>query len=255
MPGIAAALRLDDVGAASKRHEVYGVTRIAVGPWRVPFPGNFLFLKYLPPIKRWGPYRELGAAEWERVLGCLEAAGSRMTVAVTAGWVEADGHVVPFPRKFPQGSAVLRQGVRRGLVEVANHGYTHCVLRERSFRPRAFAGNREHHREFVAWLPPGLHREHLERAQAILEGFFEVPVLTLVPPGNAFTAVTLEAAREVGLRYVSCRDAGRLGPVDGLTYVDDAEVVTLHDRRLEALLAERGPLVTVRELAEGRRGR
>ena len=43
---------MDDVGAASKRHEVYGLTRIAVRRTRIPFPGNFLWLKYLPPIAR-----------------------------------------------------------------------------------------------------------------------------------------------------------------------------------------------------------
>ena len=45
-------IRMDDVGAASKRHEVYGLTRLALGPFRVPFPGNWLWLKYLPPFKR-----------------------------------------------------------------------------------------------------------------------------------------------------------------------------------------------------------
>ena len=69
MTGVAVALRLDDVGAASKRHEVYGLTRVRVGRLAVPFPGNFLFLKYLPPIKRWGPYRELSASEWTAMLG------------------------------------------------------------------------------------------------------------------------------------------------------------------------------------------
>ncbi|HEX9124863.1 MAG TPA: hypothetical protein VF948_00580, partial [Methylomirabilota bacterium] len=94
---VAQALRLDDVGAASKQHEVYGVTRIELGPLALPFPGNFLFLKYLPPVKRWGPYRELTAPEWERVLAELESRGARMTVGVTAGWVETDGRIVPFP--------------------------------------------------------------------------------------------------------------------------------------------------------------
>ncbi|MBI4253675.1 MAG: polysaccharide deacetylase family protein, partial [Candidatus Rokubacteria bacterium] len=146
MPGAGVALRLDDVGAASKRHEVYGLTRVRVGTLVVPFPGNFLFLKYLPPIKRWGPYRELSAPEWEGVLAALETAHARMTVAVTAGWVESDGGVTPFPRKFPAAAGVIREGVRRGLLEIANHGYTHCVLRDRLFRPRLFAGNREFHR-------------------------------------------------------------------------------------------------------------
>ena len=58
MPG-AVALRLDDVGASSKRFEVYGRTRLPFGGWQLPFPGNFLFLKYLPPLQRWGPHGEL----------------------------------------------------------------------------------------------------------------------------------------------------------------------------------------------------
>jgi hypothetical protein len=77
-------IRMDDVGAASKRHEVYGLTRLNVGPVRLPFPGNLLWLKYLPPIKRWGPYRELTASEWHAILETLTAAGARMTVGVTA---------------------------------------------------------------------------------------------------------------------------------------------------------------------------
>ena len=40
MSGDAVALRLDDVGAASKQHEVYGVTRIPLGPLRAPVPGQ-----------------------------------------------------------------------------------------------------------------------------------------------------------------------------------------------------------------------
>lgn len=258
--GSSLALRLDDVGAASKRHEVYGATRIRLGPVALRFPGNFLFLKYLPPIKRWGPYRELGPAEWRAVLEALEGAGSRMTVGITAGWVERDGRVVPFPVKFPDAASVISEGARRGLLEVANHGYCHCVLQDRLFRPRLFSGNRQYHREFHDWLPEQTHREHVARAQGILEEFFGTPVVTLIPPGNVFSRKTLAAAAKVGLRYLSCRDAGRAGPAEGLTVVDDTRVVPLHDRDLvlgglgafRELLSEdgRSPFVTVREVGE-----
>lgn len=260
MSGGGVALRLDDVGAASKRYEVYGLTRIPLGRWAVPFPGNLLFLKYLPPIKRWGPYRELTAGEWEEILAALEACGARMTIGITAGWVEADGGVVPFPRKFPDQARLLRDGVARGLVEIANHGYTHCVLRDRLFRPRLFSGNRHYHREFHDWLPEEVHREHLARAQAILQEHFGTRVLTFVPPGNVFSRKTLTAAAEAGIRYVSCPDAVRWGSVEGLTFVDGAQVVALHDRDLVVgglepfLRLLRGgpgaPFVTVREMGE-----
>jgi peptidoglycan/xylan/chitin deacetylase (PgdA/CDA1 family) len=228
-----------------------------MGPLALPFPGNFLFLKYVPPIKRWGPYRELSAPEWEGVLVALEAAGARMTAAITAGWVEANGSVTPFPRKFPDAAGVIREGARRGLLEIANHGYTHCVLRDRRFRPRLFVGNRQFHREFHDWLPPGTHREHVERAQSILQEFFGQSVVTFVPPGNVFSRVTLHAAAAGGIRYVSCLDPGRFGPVDGLTWVADGDVVALHDRDLvlgglaaleRVLRAPAHTLVTVREV-------
>ncbi len=253
------ALRLDDVGAASKRHEVYGLTRLRVGALTLPFPGNLLWLKYLPPIKRWGPYRELSAPEWESVLAALAAAGSRMTVAITAGWVETGGSVVPFPEKFPGAAAVIREGVRRGLIEVANHGYTHCVLRDRLFRPRLFAGNREFHREFHDWLPVETQRDHVGRAQDILEKFFGVRVVTFVPPGNVFSRTTLEIAGGAGIRYVSCLDPDRHGAVAGLTWVDGDDVVAVHDRdlvrggigALHRLLEGRAaPFVSVREVGE-----
>lgn len=253
------ALRMDDVGAASKRHEVYGVTRLRLGGLRVPFPGNLLFLKYLPPIKRWGPYRELEAADWEAVLERLERAGSRMTVGVTAGWVEADGSIVPYPLKFPEASRALRGGVERGLLEVANHGYTHCVLQGRRFRPRLFSGNRGEHREFYDWLPDDVHRQHLRISQEILQNFLGRAVLTLVPPGNVLSRKTLVAAAEAGIRIVSCLGATRWAPFPGLTLVDDARVLAFHDRDvvlggaawLERLLAgaPAGGYATVREAA------
>ena len=118
MTGTAVALRLDDVGAASKAHEVYGLTRLRLGDWSLPFPGNALFLKYVPPIKRWGPYRELAAADWEAIVTVLQAMSARMTVAVTAGWVERDGRVVPYPQKYPAAARALREGARRGVVEI-----------------------------------------------------------------------------------------------------------------------------------------
>lgn len=259
MSGESVALRLDDVGAAAKRHEVYGRTRL--GP--VPFPGNWLFLKRLPGIKRWGPYREMDAAEWDRVLVLLEGAGARLTVAITAGWVESDARVVPFPQKFPAEAAAIRHGLGRGLLEVANHGYTHCVLRGRAFRPRAFASNRAYHREFLESVPVVEQREHLARAQAILEDYFATRVVTFVPPGNAFTRATATMAVEHGLRFLSCRDASRYGAVPGLTFVDGEHVVDLHDRdivlggpaALARLLARRpaGGFTTVREVGERRR--
>ena len=63
--GRSLALRLDDVGASTKRYEVYSKCRFGIG--RYAISGNWLFLKYLPGIKAWGPYRELSAKEWRQI--------------------------------------------------------------------------------------------------------------------------------------------------------------------------------------------
>lgn len=226
----AVALRLDDVGAASKRHEVYGITRIPLGPLALPFPGNLLFLKYLPAIRRWAPYPELTAAQWEGILTALADAGARLTVAVTAGWVERDGRIVPFPTKFPDQARALRDGVEAKLVEIANHGYTHCLMDGGLFRPRLFSGNRPYHREFYDWLPEEVHREHLRAAQDILGSWFGVPIETFVPPGNVMSPKTVTAAASVGIRFISRLGGAPAGDAAGIVFVDGLRVLAFHDR-------------------------
>lgn len=251
-------LRMDDVGAASKRHEVHGQTRIPLGALRLPFPGNLLWLKYLPPIKRWGPYPELTARQWHEILHVLEARRARLTVAVTAAWVEDEHRLTPFPAKFPEAARMIREGVGAGLLEVANHGLTHCLRRGGAFRPRAFTSNRAAHREFYDFLPAAEHEAHLRQAQAILEDAFGAPVVTFVPPGNLLQDVTVAAACRLGLRFLSYRAPTRL---DGLLpVVGDERGITFHDRdlalggvqRLRTLLDLAGgrAVVTVRELGE-----
>ncbi len=220
------ALRLDDVGACSKRYEVYSHYAWGRGPFTVS--ANWLFLKYLPGLKGWGPYRELDAEEWQAIVALLEVYGAKLTVAITAAWAESEGNVVPFPVKFPKQAAVLKAGVARGVIEIANHGLTHCVLQGNAFRPRWFSSNRPFHREFLAWLPTEVHAKHLAQSQQILEEYFGVRVVTFVPPGNVFTEDTLKAAAAYGLRYVSCQTE----PMHtvGLMILGNQDTFAFHDR-------------------------
>lgn len=250
------ALRLDDVGASSKRYEVYSDHLFGVG--RFGISANWLFLKYLRPFRKWGPYRELTGQEWRRIYACLEEFQAKLTVAVTAAWAESCDRLIPFPRRFPEEAAALREGVEQGLIEIANHGLTHCVLQDNAFKPKWFSGNRRYHREFWDWIPPEIQEDHLRRSQDILQDWFETEIVTFVPPGNVFHDATLVAARRHGLRYVSC-DAPRRVHGD-MGVVGNEQVLPFHDRDivlqgvewLRRLLAKQrgGPFCFVRELGE-----
>ncbi len=251
-------LRMDDVGASSKYFERHGHTRLHFGGVAVPFPGNFWFLKSIPPFRRWGPYREMSVPEWEATLSILSSSGARMTVAVTASWVEEDGRLTPFDEKFPEQRRVIREGVEAGLIEIANHGLTHCVVEEGKFRVGFWRDNRNFHREFWDWVPAAIRKDHLDRSQDILERSFGQRPTTFVPPGNVHTPDTLEFARAAGLRWLSCsRPPVTESPA--LTYVSDSELLAFHDRELvlyglswlKDRLAQAGerPFQFVRELA------
>ena len=218
------ALRLDDVGACSKRYEVY-----ADHQWGV-ISANWLFLKYLPAFRRWGPYRELTATEWRLIFQLLERHRAKLTVAVTAAWPVNERRLIPFPLRFPEEASVLKVGVKEELIEIANHGLTHCVVRNNAFKPRWFDGNRTYHREFWNWVPAHEQEDHLRQSQEILEEYFEVPVVTFVPPGNVFAEETLEMAARHGLRYVSCRATPRFEGVPAV--IGNEGVEPFHDRDL-----------------------
>ncbi|HEU6438345.1 MAG TPA: polysaccharide deacetylase family protein [Nitratidesulfovibrio sp.] len=255
------ALRMDDVGAASKRNEVYSNWRLRVAG-RPIASGNWLFAKYLPGFRAWGRYRELGAADWMQIFRILERLGARCTVAVTACWVEDDGRLVPYPQKFSEAARTLRDGVRSGIVEIANHGLTHCVVQGGLFRPRLLRGNRAFHREFISLLPLAEHEEHIARAQQILQDWLGEEVVTFVPPGNAFMPQTLSMARQHGVRFVSCDTVPR--EESGLHVLGNTDVLAFHDREvvldgpgwIEGLIRsnEGARFVTVRQLAEERFG-
>lgn len=220
------ALRMDDVGAASKRWEIYA--RPLPLPGRAAHLGDLLFLKFVPPFGAWGPYRELRPEEWERIFEALRSRDAVLTVAVTAAWITWSGDLIPFPERFPRQADLLRQAVAAGLIEVANHGLTHCVLEGGAFRPKAFSGNRRAHREFWDWIPAEVQAEHLRRSQAILAQWLGADVSTFVPPGNVFGHGTLAAAARYGLRYVSCATSPRVE--SGIAIVGDQGVIAFHDR-------------------------
>ena len=211
--------RMDDIGASSKRFEVYSKF----------FLGNFLFLKYLPVFAAWGPYPELTAEVWREILNILEKTNSQMTIAVTSAWVEEDANLTPFPKKFPKQAKILKRGVSQKLIEIANHGLAHCVVGKHL--PRLFLPNRKFHREFWNWVPKEVHYQNLERSQKILQDYFG-KVVTFVPPGNVWTKDTEMAAVKFGIKYLCGLEnfVKTAQKSNGLIYISDSDSFTFHDR-------------------------
>ncbi len=212
------ALRIDDIGASTKRYEVYS-KRLG---------GNILFLKYFRWFRAWGPYREMTADEWEQVFDILRRFDAKLTVAVTAAWVEKDGSLVPFFEKFPAQAGVLKKAVQQGLLEIANHGLTHCVVGRHL--PRLFSSNREFHREFWDWLAEDVHCHHIQQSQKILQGYFQVAVTTLIPPGSVYGQATVRAAKRFGINLINCLTVD--GTNNGVRILSDEHVLAFHDREL-----------------------
>lgn len=164
--GAGKAIRLDDVGACSKRDECWSRHRWA-RVW--PLTDRRLF-------GAWGPYRELRATELEEIIHRFDLTRQVLTVAVTPYWVESDGTLTPYAVRYPGQAAVLRWAVARGTVRLAAHGVTHCQLGRH--RPRWIGGNRQWHREPTA---------DRARARHALATYLGCPVERYVAPGEAPT--------------------------------------------------------------------
>lgn len=222
-------LRIDDIGASSKLYEQYGRSPIHFGGHRLPIPYilNWGAIKRSSLFKTWGPYREMISDEWEEVFSILSKYNAKMTVCITACWVEADNTLVPFPEKFPDQAAILKQAANQGLIEIGNHGLTHCVVGQHL--PQTWKSNRSLHREFWDWLPAEIITQHIKQSQEILTSYFG-NVVTFTPPGNQWTEYTEEVAYKEGLRFLSARFPQNRP--HHLKWADQHPVYAFHDREL-----------------------
>ena len=216
------ALRIDDIGASSKKYEVYSNRGYGLC--------NILFLKYLSSFRAWGPYRELTAREWESVFEVLKRYNARLTVAITSCWVDFYGKLIPFPLKFPDQAKKIKQGLLSGLLEIANHGLTHCVTDKLRFRPRLFTSNRKYHREFWEWIPEREHFRHIRDSQEVLQDYFETKIVTFVPPGNVYTDATLRACVKNGIRIINCNTGTK--NMKGVKILGNERTIDFHDREI-----------------------
>lgn len=215
-------LRIDDIGASTKQYEVYSRKWFGFG--------NFLFLKYLPYFKAWARYREMEAIEWFTIFDLLKKYNAKLTVGITATWVNYDGSHTIFYKKFPEEAEALKIGLREGIIEIANHGLTHCVVKDNLFRPKLFTSNRIYHREFWEWIERDVHFEHIKRSQEILQNFFQTDIVTLIPPGNVFCNYTIEAAKKYNLKYINCQTDDK--KINGIKILSNKNVFAFHDKEI-----------------------
>jgi len=216
--------RIDDIGASTKKFEQYSRFKWA----------NFWFLKRLPFLKAWGPYSELTAKEWLVFLNIFKTNHIKPIIAITATWVDKNSSLIPFPEKFPTEAKILKQALKNNLIEIANHGLTHCVVGRHL--PLLRHSNRYFHREFWPDLDQSLHTNHILKSQKILEDYFEQPLETFVPPGNVWGYKTYLALKQTSIKKViSARYMldSKESMVD-IKFINDRQnFFTFHDRELK----------------------
>jgi len=215
------SLRIDDIGSSTKQYEVYS---------KIP-GGNILFFKYIKPFKAWGRYRELNQYEWIQIFEILDQFNAKLTVGITATWVEKDSSLIPFNKKFPDEANILKQGLKNGCIEIANHGLTHCVVGKHL--PRMFHSNRTFHREFWDWLPHNVHYDHLKQSQDILQNFFNTDIVSFIPPGNVFCDATVEAAKLCNFSIINCNINKKINKkISNIRIIGNEKIIAFHDREL-----------------------
>jgi len=226
--------RLDDIGASTKLYNQRGKVWWNVLGMNLPiaFFANWGFFKRIKPFKLWGPYPELNVTQWEKILALLKKYNVKMTVGVTACWATSEDELIPFDKKFPKQAAILKEAQDEELIEIANHGLTHCVLIDNKFYPKMFGSNRKYHREFWDWLPDSYHKKHIEKSQDILTKIFKRDIVTFIPPGNVWSPVTEKYARAAGIKFLSSLEqkapTGKVS--NGLKYVGTRNIFDFHDR-------------------------
>lgn len=230
------ALRIDDIGSCSKYYNQRGQVWWKVGGRYLPLTpfANWLFFKRMKPFKRWGIYRELTVTDWDSIFSLLRKYQAKLTVGATASWVEPDGSLTPLPKKFPDEVAKLKEGAEEGLIEIAHHGLTHCILKDNLYKPRWFSENKAYHREFYDWLPEEVHKKHIFEAMDILTSYFKIDIVTFMPPGNVWCEMAEKYAFQAGLKFLSSNEAkaptGRES--NGLLYIGDKNVIAFHDKEI-----------------------
>ena len=70
----------------------------------------------------------------------------------------------------------------------------------------------------------------IKKSQEILQGFFEIDVVTLIPPGNVYCNFTIEAAKKYGIKYINCQTPSQV--IDKVAILSNDNVYAFHDKEI-----------------------
>ena len=230
-------LRIDDIGASSKKFEYYGKNSIKIFGKFLPLPElltNFLFFKKFPLWSGWAKYDELSSEDWISIIDFLGENNLTLNVALTACWVNEKGTFIKFIEKFPYQTEIIRDGINKKLIYILNHGLTHCIPGRHL--PMRFKSNQKYHREFTKYLGYDDQLKHLHDSQNIIFEIFGFYPKILVPPGNQYNLDTLKAMNKLNMQYIQCDRNKSHQPSDNdlkefnIKHIDNSNVIVLHDK-------------------------
>ena len=156
----------------------------------------------------------------EGVFAAARAAGISLTVAVIPFRNQAGEQVCLTEARATH----LIQAQRDGIIEVAQHGYSHEPETAGQKPPSEFSG-----------LDFDCQLEKISQGRSALEAIFGKTITGFVPPWNTFDARTSSALAQSGFRYLSAGGEMDADYSPGLAYLPRTCQMTELQAALEAL--------------------
>jgi len=135
--------------------------------------------------------------------------------------------VVPFAGENelgPQTASHLIRANNSGVIEIAQHGYTHNRINEANAMPTEFAG---------ADLPSQM--KNIKYGRAILNKVFKKQITGFVPPFNTFDETTIHALEQQNFLYLSAGAEHCLPDISSISLLPrTCQLSELHNAIVEA---------------------
>ncbi len=199
-------LRIDDFFSNTRLFNQHAKTRkinvFLLKKIPILFFANWLFIKRTKILKGWAPFPEISPKKLLEISNLLQKFDCSATLAITATFLDENSKFIPFFEKYPEQSKIIKDGVRKKIFHIANHGLTHCVVNKKKYLPKLFSSNRKYHREFYNWIPYSIKEDHIIKSNKLLEKYFNIKIDTFVPPGNVWCKDTEEILIKEGIKII-----------------------------------------------------